>query len=322
MTQFSSTTVATVLVAIDFAKARNDVLVELPGGSHQRFQVANTLSDFQEFASYLKALKQPCLIGFEATGNYHRALAHYLEQNGFTLHLVSSFAIARTREALYNSWDKNDPKDCQAILQMLKTGMTQRYCDPLSQGIHEAQEIARTYYQVSLRRVRVYHSIRTHFLPLYFPEAEKYWHRSRSEWFCAFLLRFPNPASVLRYTQEEFMRVAWEVAERKTNKTAWLADFYQTAARSIGLPVAEDSEGIRMFRLILQEYLGLCRLRAEIEKHADQFLGEQADYRRLQTIPGIGPIGALTILAEAGDLRRFSHYKKFLKYCGLDLCTR
>lgn len=168
----------------------------------------------------------------------------------------------------------------------------------------------------------MYHSIRTHFLPLYFPEAEKYWHRSRSEWFCAFLVRFPNPASVLRYTQEEFMRVAWEVAERKTNKTAWLADFYQTAARSIGLPVAEDSEGIRMFRLILQEYLGLCRLRAEIEKHADQFLGEQADYRRLQTIPGIGPIGALTILAEAGDLRRFSHYKKFLKYCGLDLCTR
>jgi len=27
------------------------------------------------------------------------------------------------------------------------------------------------------------------------------------------------------------------------------------------------------------------------------------------------------ILAEAGDLRRFSHYRKFLKYCGLDLCT-
>jgi len=29
----------------------------------------------------------------------------------------------------------------------------------------------------------------------------------------------------------------------------------------------------------------------------------------------------MLILAEAGDLRRFSHYRKFLKYCGLDLCT-
>ncbi len=28
---------------------------------------------------------------------------------------------------------------------------------------------------------------------------------------------------------------------------------------------------------------------------------------------------ALIILAEAGDLRRFGHYRQFLKFCGLDL---
>ena len=28
---------------------------------------------------------------------------------------------------------------------------------------------------------------------------------------------------------------------------------------------------------------------------------------------------ALTILAEAGDLRRFTHHRQFLKFCGLDL---
>jgi transposase len=28
---------------------------------------------------------------------------------------------------------------------------------------------------------------------------------------------------------------------------------------------------------------------------------------------------ALTILAEGGDLRRFSHHRQFLKYCGFDL---
>ena len=30
---------------------------------------------------------------------------------------------------------------------------------------------------------------------------------------------------------------------------------------------------------------------------------------------------ALTILAESGDLRRFGHYRQYLKYCGFDLCT-
>lgn len=30
---------------------------------------------------------------------------------------------------------------------------------------------------------------------------------------------------------------------------------------------------------------------------------------------------ALTILAEAGDLRRFGYLRRFLKFCGLDLAT-
>ncbi len=29
----------------------------------------------------------------------------------------------------------------------------------------------------------------------------------------------------------------------------------------------------------------------------------------------------MTILAEAGDLRRFRHHRQFLKFCGLDLAT-
>jgi transposase len=50
-------------------------------------------------------------------------------------------------------------------------------------------------------------------------------------------------------------------------------------------------------------------------------LDGHADHRRLQQIPGIGPINALTILANAGDLRRFRHHHQFLKFGGLDLAT-
>ena len=41
----------------------------------------------------------------------------------------------------------------------------------------------------------------------------------------------------------------------------------------------------------------------------------------MQTLPGIGPILAMIILAESRDLRRFGHARQFLKYCGFDLCT-
>src|SRR5829696_3926790 len=54
---------------------------------------------------------------------------------------------------------------------------------------------------------------------------------------------------------------------------------------------------------------------------AVELLHESPDYKLLCRIPGIGPINALAILAEAGDLRRFGHHRQFLKFCGLDLAT-
>jgi transposase len=54
-----------------------------------------------------------------------------------------------------------------------------------------------------------------------------------------------------------------------------------------------------MFRLVLEEYLGLSRLRETIASHAASVLADDADARRLMTIPGIGPALALIILAEA-----------------------
>jgi len=39
-------------------------------------------------------------VGFEATGNYHRPLAHFLYRQGFELRLIPTLALARTREAM------------------------------------------------------------------------------------------------------------------------------------------------------------------------------------------------------------------------------
>ncbi len=77
-----------------------------------------------------------------------------------------------------------------------------------------------------------------------------------------------------------------------------------------------------MFRTVLDEMVHLCQLRQQLEQRAELHLKDNADFLRLQKIPGIGPILALTILAEAGDLRRFGHHRQFLKFCGLDLSTQ
>lgn len=153
-----------ILVAIDVAKHAHEVLIELLEGGRQRWRSVNCQRDFDVLRPRLEGLQAPVLIGFEATGTYHRPRAYFLPQCGFELRLISSLAVARTRDALYNSWDKNDPKDTQVLLHLLKTGITPRYHDPLVHAVNDLQEFAQTHYQVSLRKVRVQHSIMTHYL--------------------------------------------------------------------------------------------------------------------------------------------------------------
>ena len=208
------------------------------------------------------------------------------------------------------------------ILHLLKTGTTQAYIDPLVTGHQDLQEIAGTCQQISLRKVRLQHSLLTHYLPLYFPEAEQYFHSSRAEWFAELLLFAPCPAAVRQYTKPTFVAAATAaVGGRKVDKARWLADFYDTACRSVGLPVSPESEAMRMFRVVLEEYRSLCDRRKQLEADVVARLADQRDFVRLQTVPGIGPILALVILAEARDLRRFGCVRQFLKYCGFDLCT-
>jgi hypothetical protein len=116
--------------------------------------------------------------------------------------------------------------------------------------------------------------------------------------------------------QEAFTREAWSLVGRKVSKARLINDIYETACASVALPVDEESVAVAMFRMVIAQARSLIRQRDEIERTANAMLSENRDYQLLRMIPGIGPINALTILAEAGDLRRFNHHRQFLKFCG------
>lgn len=305
-------------VAIDVAKDAHVVLVDSSSGRRQ-FRLPNRLEDVTALVTFLREQPAPVRVGLEPTGVYHRPLAFQLVHAGVDVVLIVSLAVARYREARLTSWDKNDPKDAQMILELLKQGLTMRYLDPLVAGWHDVQEVAKTYWHLTLARTRVQHSLLTHFLQLYWPEFARFWRTSRSEMFVQALLAFPTPASIRALSLDEFLVAAGPVVGRKVNKRAWLTEVYELAGRSLALPVALESPAVTTFRLRLQSFLGFSTQRTTLERWAQELLGAHPDYQRLQTIPGIGPVFALTILAEAGDLRRFHHHRQFLKFCGLDL---
>ena len=266
MAKVEHTSDARVLVGIDISKHRHEVLIAVPGKTrHRRLTITNSTDDFMRLIAILREYGLPVRIGFEATGNYHRVLMYHLGVAGFDLKLVSSVALARTREALHNSWDKNDPKDAQVILHMLQIGAVQIFQDPMVAGTSDIQELSKTHDAVSRAKTELWHRILTHYLPLYFPEADRFHRSSRTDWFLAFLEMFPSPQMISALTKEEFIQAAWGVVGRKVEKSLMLSDIYETAKTSAGLPVSPDSDAIRMFRLPAQPY---CAQRGGLEYRA------------------------------------------------------
>ena len=322
MTKYKNNTRNVIWVAIDVAKHKHDVLIEYPNGSRKSLVIKQTQEDFKRLTSKLVQENTEVVVGLEATGYYHRLLAYHLLRQGLTVRLISSIATARTRESQYNSTDKNDKTDTLVIMYLLKSGITQHYHDPLINNTLEIQELSNTYRIVSLRKTRLQHSILNHYLVLYFPEAEKYFCSTRADWFAKFFYEFPCPTAITQYSLEEFVKKSSSLAGRKVDKKNWLKDVYKTAENSIGLPITVDNKAIDMFKLTLNDFSQLCSLRANIENQINDYLCDNEDYNRLKTIPGIGPIIALTILSEAGNIRRFGHVRQFLKFCGFDLTTK
>jgi hypothetical protein len=77
------------------------------------------------------------------------------------------------------------------ILHMLEIGVVQFFHDPMVVGTVDIQELSKTHEIVSRSKTELWHRILTHYLPLYFPEADRFHRRSRTDWFLAFLWSGP-----------------------------------------------------------------------------------------------------------------------------------
>jgi transposase len=154
---------------------------------------------------------------------------------------------------------------------------------------------------------------------MYFPEIQRFWHNNASVWLFEFLQDFPTAHSISSLTCDEFIEKAVSSLFHKKAKGRILAEIHLAATQIVGMNFDINGPGVIAFKLQLRRYVQLHHDRNSLAHMAEDILQDNNDYKILRSVPGIGPITALAILAEAGDLRRFKHYKQFLNYCGLAL---
>lgn len=310
-----------LLIAVDVAKTKNVSIAQYPDGRKRKLEFDNSVSGFQLFKDTFLSHQKDVQVAIEATGDFHRPFAYFAIQQGVEVKLINTLVMSRVREVIHNSWDKNDPKDASVILHMLKNQMTQVYHDPMVNRISSFKEMAALHFRLTRTKTKIQHTILNHYFTLYFPEAKKFFTTSRTKWITRFLKHYPVPASVTKMSVDEFIKEAWEHLDHVPYREKILRSFYESCSSTIGIPVSEDSWEAMSLKQTLCDHADLNLRTRAIEDQIKEQFKEDLQFKILTSIPGIGPVIALNIIAESGDISRFKHVNQYIKYMGLNLCS-
>jgi transposase len=254
------------------------------------------------------------LVTMESSGHYWMSLASHLGRSGVPVAVVNPLAakyFAKSRLAR----TKSDPADARSLAEM---GMrdTPPARDPL-EGV-ELRQAARFAMTLVAEQAKVCQRL-VRLVELGFPELGEL---------------FDDPTC---RTAREVLRVAPTAQAATRRRTSTLANanagpgrrrlgqakaerLQAAAADSIAVPEL-DAEVAFEVGLLLDQYDLLERQIAAADRRVGSLLdGDTA--RRLQTIPGVGPSTAATLMAEIGDIGRFSDFDQLLAFAGVHPAER
>lgn len=278
-------------------------------------RISQDRAGFDRLDAWLARQEEPLdAVAMESSGHYWMCLASHLVHEEVPVALVNPLRAKYFAKSQLGR-TKSDPADARslALMAMREQPPTR---DPL-EGV-ELRQAARFAMTLVTEQARVCQRL-IRLVELGFPELGEL---------------FDDPAC---RTAREVLRVAPTAAVARRKRTSTLADanagpghrrlgearaerLKAAAAGSIAVAELDDEVAFEV-GLLLDQYDLLERQIAASDAHMASLLdGELA--RRLQTIPGVGPAIAATLIAEIGDIWRFDDVDQLLAYAGVHPAER
>ena len=148
-----------------------------------------------------------------------------------------------------------------------------------------------------------------------FPELREVWDDPTCVSALAVLRHAPTAAAVARMREDRLARLERPGAGGRVVGPMKAGQLKQLAATSVAAPELEQQVRFEMRLLIAQHDLLEQQIASADARTASLLDGEVSE--RLLSIPGVGPSTAATLMAEIGDIWRFSDVDQLLAYAGV-----
>lgn len=307
------------IVGIDIGKNHHEASIVSPEGKQigrsLRFATTHKGADSLMRFIFKNIGNSPCVFGMEATGHYWYPIYSFLKAKGYTICVINPIQSDSLRK-MYIRQTKNDSIDSFLIAEVIRFGQfgTTSMAD---ENILAMRQLCRYRDSVISSRTEIKLRIGT-IMEQIFPEYEKQFSSLWVSTSMGILEKYLTPENIENAPIDELFEIIKDKSHNRLTKAKAIS-IKEAAADTFGIKIAQDAFSFQLKQLIDRMNFHDKQIEAldiEIMKYYEQF------DCYLHTIPGIGIIGAATILAEIGDISRFKNSSALVAFAGIDPTVR
>ncbi|SFA96491.1 IS110 family transposase [Clostridium frigidicarnis] len=315
-------------IGIDVSAEFSYIAIIEPNGNVYKkvFKINHDLKGFnylvQEIKKAEKDLSSKPAIFMESTGVYHIALFHYLKKFFNDVFIINPLITNSNKNSSIRKV-KNDKKDAISIAHIGKF-QNIKYSTDIDLDYYLLKSLVREYYKLrddcSQYKKRLSADLR-----VIFPNYNTIFRNSNSKTSLAILNKYPSPLLIVKAPKDNIIDLLRDNARRSNE---WCENIYlklisvAEEAMAIGVDLDKLSIKIRAnISLIKAINLEIKSLLESINNliDSDELNSDiKENISLLKTIPGIGILTAITLVAEIGDFRRFKTSKHLVAFLGID----
>lgn len=307
------------IVGIDIGKNHHEASIVSPEGKQigRSLRFATTHKGADSLMSFIfkNIGNSPCVFDMEATGHYWYPIYSFLKAKGYTIYVINPIQSDSLRK-MYIRQTKNDSIDSFLIAEVIRFGQfgTTSMAD---ENILAMRQLCRYRDSVISSRTEIKLRIGT-IMEQIFPEYEKQFSSLWVSTSMGILEKYLTPENIENAPIDELFEIIKDKSHNRLTRAKAIS-IKEAAADTFGIKIAQDAFSFQLKQLIDR----MNFLDKQIEALDCQILEYYEKFDcYLHTIPGIGIIGAATILAEIGDISRFKNSSSLIAFAGIDPTVR
>ncbi len=278
-------------------------------------QIENKPSEFEKLENEIKRLakdKVTLVFGLEDVGGNGRSLALYLKDKGYIVKEVNAALAAgyRKGDAQYK---KNDEHDAKCVAEVLIKNLD-TLPDAKPQDLHwtVGQLVNRRHVLVksqSILTLQLHEQLKHHY-----PSYNKFFSKITGKGALAFWETYPSPRHLENVTEDELAEMLRKSSRNSMSnrKAKMILDIVSKDGNTTEGYQEQRDFIVRSLVRDLKHHSQEIKLVEEQMEMTEALLGYQ-----LKTMPGIDTVTSCRLIAEIGDIHRYSKPDKLAKFAGI-----